>query len=34
LRIGLLDADFEIHEPPELAEHVRVLAGRFTRATR
>jgi predicted DNA-binding transcriptional regulator YafY len=24
--------DFEVHEPPELVEHVRVLAARFTRA--
>ncbi|WP_245589711.1 WYL domain-containing protein [Amycolatopsis balhimycina] len=24
--------DFEVHEPPELVEHVRVLAARFGRA--
>ncbi|HUH08208.1 MAG TPA: WYL domain-containing protein, partial [Egibacteraceae bacterium] len=30
--IGVLDAEFEVHEPPELAAHVRALAGRFARS--
>lgn len=33
LRIGMLGVDFEIHEPPELIEHVRSLGERFTAAT-
>jgi predicted DNA-binding transcriptional regulator YafY len=32
LRIAMLGVDFEVHEPPELAEHVRSLAGRLRRA--
>ena len=32
LRIALLGVDFEVHEPPELAEHLRVLADRLRRA--
>jgi predicted DNA-binding transcriptional regulator YafY len=32
VRIAMLGVDFEIHEPPELAEHMRVLAKRLTRA--
>jgi predicted DNA-binding transcriptional regulator YafY len=32
LRIAMLGVDFEVHEPPELAEHLRELASRFTRA--
>jgi predicted DNA-binding transcriptional regulator YafY len=32
LRLGLLGADFEVREPPELAAHVRTLGGRFLRA--
>ena len=31
-RIAMLGVDFEIHEPPELAEHVRALGDRLTRA--
>jgi len=31
--LGMLDADFEVHEPPELVDHVRALAGRYQRAT-
>ncbi len=31
-RIAMLGVDFEVHEPPELAEHLRALAGRLTRA--
>jgi predicted DNA-binding transcriptional regulator YafY len=34
LRIAMLGVDFEIHEPPELAEHLRELADRLRRATR
>jgi predicted DNA-binding transcriptional regulator YafY len=34
LRIAMLGVDFEVHEPPELAEHVRSLAGRLRRAAR
>jgi predicted DNA-binding transcriptional regulator YafY len=32
LRIAMLGVDFEAHEPPELAEHLRSLAGRLARA--
>jgi predicted DNA-binding transcriptional regulator YafY len=32
LRIAMLGVDFEVHEPPELAEHLRALADRLTRA--
>jgi predicted DNA-binding transcriptional regulator YafY len=34
LRIAMLGVDFEVQEPPELTEHLRALALRFTRATR
>jgi predicted DNA-binding transcriptional regulator YafY len=34
LRIAMLGVDFEVHEPPELVEHVRALAVRFERAGR
>ena len=33
LRVAMLDVDFQVHEPPELAEHLRALASRFGRAT-
>ena len=33
MRIGMLGADFEVHEPPELVERFEQLAGRFGRAT-
>jgi predicted DNA-binding transcriptional regulator YafY len=33
LRIVMLGVDFEVHEPPELMEHLRAMAGRLTRAT-
>jgi predicted DNA-binding transcriptional regulator YafY len=33
LRIAMLGVDFEPHEPPELLEHLRMLARRLTRAT-
>ena len=32
LRVAMLGVDFEVHEPPELAEHLRELAGRLGRA--
>jgi predicted DNA-binding transcriptional regulator YafY len=32
VRIAMLGVDFEVHEPPELAEHLRVLAARLDRA--
>ena len=31
-RIAMLGVDFEVHEPPELVEHLRALASRLTRA--
>ena len=34
LRIATLGVDFEVHEPPELIEHLRVLGERLARATR
>jgi predicted DNA-binding transcriptional regulator YafY len=34
LRIAMLDVDFEVRDPPELIEHLRVLAVRLRRATR
>jgi predicted DNA-binding transcriptional regulator YafY len=33
LRIAMLGVDFEVHEPPELAEHLRLLSDRLRRAT-
>jgi predicted DNA-binding transcriptional regulator YafY len=33
IRIAMLDVDFEVHEPPELAERLRQLADRLRRAT-
>jgi predicted DNA-binding transcriptional regulator YafY len=32
LRIAMLGVDFEVHEPPELLEHLRMLAIRLNRA--
>jgi predicted DNA-binding transcriptional regulator YafY len=32
VRIAMLGVDFEVHEPPELAEHLQALAGRLARA--
>jgi hypothetical protein len=29
----MLGVDFELHEPPELVEHLRALAERLERAT-
>jgi predicted DNA-binding transcriptional regulator YafY len=34
MRIAMLGVDFEVHEPPELVEHVRALASRLGRAAR
>jgi predicted DNA-binding transcriptional regulator YafY len=33
-RIAMLGVDFEVHEPPELIEHLGALASRLTRAAR
>ena len=33
LRVAMLGDDYEVHEPPELIERLRALAGRVTRAT-
>ncbi len=33
LRIAMLGFDFEVHEPPELAEHLRALGARLESAT-
>ena len=33
IRIAMLDVDFDVHEPPELAERLRALADRFRGAT-
>jgi predicted DNA-binding transcriptional regulator YafY len=33
LRVAMLEGDFEVHEPPELVEHLRGLAQRLARAT-
>jgi predicted DNA-binding transcriptional regulator YafY len=34
LRIAMLGVDFDVHEPPELVEHLRALAIRLGRAAR
>lgn len=34
LRLAMLDVEFEVHEPPELVEHLRLLAARLDRAAR
>jgi hypothetical protein len=31
--LGMLDADFEVAEPPELVDQLRTLADRYRRAT-
>ena len=33
MRIAMLGVDVEVHEPPELIEHLRALARRLDRAT-
>ncbi len=33
VHLGLLDLEFEVSGPPELVEHLRLVAERFTRAT-
>jgi predicted DNA-binding transcriptional regulator YafY len=32
IRVAMIGVDYEVHEPPELVEHLRALAGRLTRA--
>ena len=32
MRIAMLGVDFDVHEPPELAEHLRALSERLRRA--
>jgi len=32
LRIAMLGVDFDVHEPPELEDHLRELADRLARA--
>lgn len=34
LRIGMIGVEFEVHGPPELAERLAAIAGRFARAAR
>ena len=34
LRVAMLGVDFEVHEPPELIEHLQALADRLERAIR
>jgi predicted DNA-binding transcriptional regulator YafY len=34
LRVAMLGVDFDVHEPPELVEHLRTLASRLRRAAR
>jgi predicted DNA-binding transcriptional regulator YafY len=34
VHLGMLGADFEVDEPPELVDHLRMLADRYRRATR
>ena len=31
MRIAMLGVDFEVHEPPELVEHLKTIAGRLKR---
>jgi len=31
-RLSMLGVEFEVHEPPELIEHLRVLSARLARA--
>ena len=33
MRIAMLGADYVVHEPPELVERLREVAGRIARAT-
>ena len=33
LRIAMLGVDVDVHEPPELVEHLAEIAGRLSRAT-
>ncbi|GAB1821462.1 helix-turn-helix transcriptional regulator [Herbidospora sp. RD11066] len=34
VHLGMLDLDFDVTDPPELIDHLRALAARFTRATK
>ena len=34
LRVAMIGVDFDVHEPPELVEHLQTLAARLTRAGR
>jgi predicted DNA-binding transcriptional regulator YafY len=34
VHLALIGVDFDVHDPPELADHIRVLAERFRRAAR
>ena len=34
MRIAMLGVDFEVHEPPELVDHIRALSSRLGRAAR
>jgi predicted DNA-binding transcriptional regulator YafY len=34
VHVALIGVDFEVHEPPELLDHIRTLAGRLARAAR
>jgi predicted DNA-binding transcriptional regulator YafY len=34
MRVGMLGAEFEVHEPPELVDALRALSGRLERAAR
>jgi hypothetical protein len=34
VHLGLLGVDFEVTDPPELVEHIALLAGRYARAAR
>jgi hypothetical protein len=33
VRVAAIGVDFEVHEPPELVEHLRAMARRLERAT-
>jgi len=34
MRIAMLGVDFDVHEPPELIEHLAAMARRLRRATK
>ena len=33
VHLGMLGADFQVSDPPELVDHIRALADRYHRAT-